>query len=237
MTQTPAPRPPTAFDRAFLTGIEDVTELILVRHGQQHVPDPYSAAIGDTFDPELSEHGRQQARALGERLSTRRIDAVYSSPLRRAFDTALAVARHHRLQPKVVDDLREVEVFRDIPRDKRVTDVIDEALLAGIRERFLHEKTWDVYPYTESSFEFRKRVVNAIEGIIAANEGKRVVIACHGGVINAYVGHVIGSRYDMFFRPAHTSINVVMAGGGIRALHTLNDVHHLAAAEGSLLSH
>lgn len=236
MTQGPAARTPTVFDRAFLTGIEGVTELILVRHGEQRAPDPASS-LGEVFDPELTERGEHQVRALGERLSTLRIDAVYSSPLRRALATATAIARHHRIEPRIIDDLREVEVFRDIPRDKRVTDVIDEAVLKGIRERFLHEKSWDVYPYTESSFEFRRRVVNAIEGIIAANEGKRVVIACHGGVINTYVGHIIGSRYDMFFRPAHTSTNVVMAGGAIRALHCLNDVHHLTAAEGSLLSH
>jgi hypothetical protein len=59
-----------------------------------------------------------------------------------------------------------------------------------------------------------------------------VVIACHGGVINAYTGHVIGAKYDMFFRPAHTSINVVAAGGAIRALYRLNDAHHLQTAEG-----
>lgn len=236
MTQQPAPRAPTAFDRAFLTDIEDVTEIVLVRHGQQQTPD-YQGAIGDTHDPELSERGRHQVRALGERFSTRRIDAIYTSPLRRAADTAQAIARHHRMSPIVLDDLREIEMFRDIPREKRVTDVLDEALLIGARERFLREKSWDVYPHSESSFEFRKRVVNAIEGIIAGNEGKRVVIACHGGVINVYAGHVIGSPYDMFFRPAHTSVNIVMAGGGIRALHTLNDVHHLHTAEGSLLSH
>jgi broad specificity phosphatase PhoE len=79
--------------------------------------------------------------------------------------------------------------------------------------------------------------VNAIEAIIAENPGKRVVIACHGGVINAYVGHIIHSPFDMFFRPAHTSVNVVAAGEGIRALHLLNDTHHLQTAEGSFLSH
>jgi broad specificity phosphatase PhoE len=99
----------------------------------------------------------------------------------------------------------------------------------------LHERKWDVYPLSESSFEFRKRTVNAVEAIIAANEGKRVVIACHGGVINAYIGHIIGTELDMFFRPAHASVHVMYAGaGGIRALQSLNDVAHLLVAEGAL---
>jgi broad specificity phosphatase PhoE len=98
-----------------------------------------------------------------------------------------------------------------------------------VRERMMVERRWDVYPYSESSAEFRKRVVNAIEGIAASHEGERVVVACHGGVINVYLAHHLGIDYDMFFRPAHTSINVVLAGHhGVRALRTLGDVHHLA---------
>ncbi|MBK8559867.1 histidine phosphatase family protein [Candidatus Amarobacter glycogenicus] len=174
---------------------------------------------------------------VGERLSVDRIDVVYASPLKRALETGRQVARHHRMEPIVVDDLREIEVFRDIPADRSAVDFLGQGLLLGIRERMLREKKWDVYPYSESSFDFRKRTVNAVESIIAQNEGKRVVIACHGGVINAYVGHIIGVDYDMFFRPAHCSISVVFSGQGVRALQSLNDVHHLRTNEWTLVSH
>lgn len=230
-------RPPMVFDRAFLTGVEGVTELIFVRHGEQHIPDPRSGPVGDTFDPPLSERGEQQAKVVGERLSVDRIDVVYASPLKRALETGRQIARHHRLEPIVVNDLREVEIFRDIPADKSAADFLGQGLLLGMRERMLREKKWDVYPYSESSFEFRKRTVNAVESIIAENEGKRVVIACHGGVINAYVGHIIGVDYDMFFRPAHCSMHIVFSGHGVRALQALNDVHHLRTGEWNLVSH
>jgi len=174
---------------------------------------------------------------VGERLSVDRIDKVYASPLRRALETGREIARHHRMEPEVIHDLREVEVFRDIPADKSAIDFLGQGLLLGIRERMLRERKWDVYPYSESSFEFRKRTVNAVETIIAESEGKRVVIACHGGIINAYIGHIIGVDSDMFFRPAHASINVVFSGQGVRALQTLNDVHHLRTGEWSLVSH
>lgn len=236
MTQGQA-SPPMVFDRAFLTGVEGITELIFVRHGEQHIADPRSGPVGETFDPPLSERGEQQAKVVGERLSVDRIDVVYASPLKRALETGRQIARHHRLEPVVVDDLREVEVFRDIPADRSAIDFLGQGLLLGIRERMLREKKWDVYPYSESSFEFRKRTVNAIESIIAQNEGKRVVIACHGGVINAYVGHIIGVDYDMFFRPAHCSISIVFSGHGARALQSLNDVHHLRTNEWTLVSH
>jgi broad specificity phosphatase PhoE len=227
-------RVPSAIDMAFLTGAENVTELLLIRHGQQDY-NPNGTA-GDWVDPPLSELGRQQAKLVGMALSTEKIDAVYVSPLKRAFDTGHEIARHHRIEPEVVLDLREVEVFRDLPRDKTPLEVMGKQALAGTRQRFVYEKNWDVYPFSEPSFEFRRRIINSIEGIIATHPNERVVIACHGGVINVFVGHVIGSRYDMFFRPAHTSINVVAAGGGIRALYRLNDVHHLHTAEGSFHS-
>jgi len=225
----PVGRVPSVFDMAFLTGVQPVTELVLVRHGQQHIPDPRFGPVADIVDPPLSEEGRRQAELVGLRFAGERVDVVYSSNLQRAHDTGVQVARHHGLEPIVLDDLREVEIFRDIPPERNAVDFVGRELMMGVRERMQHEKCWDVYPLSESSFEFRKRTVNAIEAIAATNDGKRVVVACHGGVINAYLAHHLGIPYDMFFRPAHTAVNVVLAGHhGVRALQSLGDVHHLA---------
>jgi probable phosphoglycerate mutase len=222
----PAPaRQPGAFDLAFLTGIKDVTELYLVRHAQQEID--FAGPVGAMVDPPLSELGLRQARAAGEALAGAALQAVYCSELRRARVTAEEVAKHHGLEPVVVHDLREVEVWRDMPQDKSIQQHLGAHYLAALRERMVSERVWDVYPYSESSFEFRRRTVNAIEAILAAHQGQAIAIVCHGGVINAYTGHLISTPYDMFFRPAHASISVVVAGQGRRALRRLNDVHHL----------
>lgn len=227
-------RMPGAFDIAFLSGATDITELVLVRHGQQEYD--INGPAGDLVDPPLSALGRNQARLVGAALSTEHIDAVYASPLQRALETGREIARHQRLEPIILDDLREVEVFRDVPRDRTPVDYIGSLVLAGTRQRMVYEKSWDVYPFSESSHQFRRRVLNAVEGIISAHPNQRVAIACHGGVINAYIGHIIGSKYDMFFRPLHTSVSVVAAGNGIRALYSLNNALHLQTAEGSFHS-
>ena len=213
-------------------------EIVLVRHGQQDVPSAPNARIGDTVDAPLSDLGREQARLVGERFARESVDAVYSSGLSRAFDTGAAIGSHHGLQPVVVDDLREVEMFRGVPPDQTAAEALGYDNLAGMRGRMARERSWDVYPLSEPSAEFSKRVVNAVEGIIARHEGEggRVVIACHGGVINAYTGFVIATPFDMFFRPAHTSVHVVRAKGDNRALHSLNDTHHLETAEGSFVT-
>ncbi|HYM15751.1 MAG TPA: histidine phosphatase family protein [Dehalococcoidia bacterium] len=232
--RTARQRAPGAFDIAFLSNMENVTELLLIRHGQQEYD--VNGPVSELLDPPLSDLGRTQARLVGEALSTERIDHVYASPLQRALLTGREVARHHRLEPIVVDDLREVGVFQDVPPDRTPLEYIGRLALAGARERMITEKSWDVYPFSESSHAFRRRVVNAIEGILLSHPNERVAVACHGGVINAYIGHVIGSRYDMFFRPGHTSINVVAGGNGRRALYRLNDTQHVLTAEGSFHS-
>ena len=64
-----------------------------------------------------------------------------------------------------------------------------------------------MYPYSESSHEFRRRIYNAIETIVDRHAGGReLAVVCHGGVINAYVSQVVGLKVHMLFRPAHTSI-------------------------------
>jgi broad specificity phosphatase PhoE len=223
-------RPPSVFDRAFLTDAEEVAELLLIRHAQQDI-DP-DGAVGELLDPPLSDQGEQQARLVGMGLSTTNIAAVVCSPLRRARQTAEAIASHHQLDVTVIDDLREIELFRDVPADQKLRDFFGIPLLKAVRHRMLHERSWDVYPYSESSYDFRKRTINAIESVIATHTTGRIAVVCHGGVINAYVGHIARSPLDMMFRPGHTSISTILAGDERRVLSTLNDVAHLRTAEG-----
>jgi len=221
---------PSALDVAFLSNREMVTELFLIRHAHQRLD--LAGAIGGFVDPPLSGLGEQQAQLLGATLSTRKIDAVYTSPMQRARGTADAIARHHRLAPVSIADLTEIAVFRDAPQHLSSLEFLGSDALATMRHRFIFERTWDVYPHSESSAEFRRRVLNAIELIISGHAGQRVAIVCHGGVINAYVSYVVGSKFDMLFRPAHTSITIVAAADGIHTLYTLNDVHHLSTVDG-----
>lgn len=228
-------RPPSVFDRTFLTGADEVTEVLLIRHAQQDVD--FEGAMSDVVDPPLSAHGRRQARITGEALSTLKLDAVFVSPLKRALETAEAIARHHRFELQAMEDLREVEIFRELPRDQTAKQALGADLLEAVRSRMLNELSWDVYPCSESSHEFRKRAINAVETAIARNLGERIAVVCHGGVINAYAGHIIGSPYDMFFRPAHASVSIVLAAGGRRVLRLLNDTHHLQTGDGNLVSY
>jgi len=236
----PHPLPtPTSLDRPFLTGQPDVVTVSFVRHGQQEFPDaPFTPA--EWADPPLSEIGRQQAAAVGEAFADQHLDAVLCSNLERARETAGHVAKPHGLEPVVYPELREVEVYRDVPDGVQLKDVLSPVMWHGVHERFVRERRWDVSPFSEGSAQFRHRVVTVVEGILAlhgrSTGARHLAIVCHGGVINAYIGHLLGLHEDMFFRPAHASISRVLAGDGRRVIHTLNELHHLEAVDRALVT-
>ena len=226
---------PTSLDRPFLTHQPGTVTVSLVRHGKQQVPEGAFTPT-EWADPPLSELGQRQAATVGEALSHEPIDAVLCSHLARAHQTANAVAAPHGLTPVVYPELREVETYRDVEDGVQLQDVLSPVMWHGVQQRFERELRWDVSPFSESSAEFRARVVTVIEGILALHKGSHLAIVCHGGVINAYLGHILGLDVDMFFRPAHASVSRVLAGDGRRVIHTLNEVHYLRAAAPELVT-
>ncbi len=91
----PAARALARLEQAFLIGVEGVSEVCLVRHGE--------AQSDPATDPALSSRGRQQALRLSRRLAQGKMDAVYSSPLQRAWQTALALSQDVRPDPRLVE--------------------------------------------------------------------------------------------------------------------------------------
>jgi probable phosphoglycerate mutase len=104
-----------SIEAAFLVGVPDATEVWLVRHA-----DCYED-MADGEDPPLSPLGRDQAQRLAMRVSRIRCDAVWSSPLRRALETARAIRPDVRVDERLVElgtDLSDGRVeFTEPPDD------------------------------------------------------------------------------------------------------------------------
>jgi len=224
----PAARTFSSMDQAFLTGQPGTGELILVRHGQQQYPEAGMRKFADWVDPPLSELGRRQAEAVGRALAGRPVAAVYSSHLERARRTGEAIAARHGVEVQVDKALREIEMFRDLHTGANPVETFGRDAMLAAQQRFVATRRWDAYPATESGAELVARVIPAVDAAVAAHPGGVVVIACHGGVINAYLVHVLGLReVDMFFRPAHASVQRLTFHGRRRVIANLNEVHHL----------
>ena len=193
-------------------------ELLLVRHA---LPVRRESVDGPA-DPELSADGRAQAEHLATYLSSEHLDAIYASPLRRAYQTAQVVAALHGVDVQLVDGVAEF--------DRLSSDYVPTEELKAANDPRYHAMIngeWDTDE--ETSDEFRKRVLLTIEELIEAHPGQRVAVVCHGGVINGYVSHVLGLTGKRgFFYPNYTSINRIAASrDGTRSVVTINETSHL----------
>jgi probable phosphoglycerate mutase len=199
-------------------------ELLLIRHA---LPHRVEVAEGTAADPELNDAGHAQAEALADFLAGEHIDALIVSPLRRALQTAEHVAARTGLEMDVDEELAEFDRHSHfyIPYEelKAEKDARWDDLLAG---RWGNEG--EVDPAT-----FQAVVVEAIERVITANPGRTIAIVCHGGVINAYLAHILGvngTAGPMFFEPAYAGISRVMAARtGQRQLRSINEHGHVRA--------
>ena len=191
-------------------------ELILVRHA---LPVRREVETG-AADPELSPEGLEQARHFGDYMALEHVDAIYTSPMRRAVQTAEPLARIKNLTPTVVDGVaewdRDSNEYIPIEELKRTNDPRWQEMVAG---------GWNSQ---EDRGEFNARVTESLETIIRDNPGARVVVTCHGGVINSYLARVLGLSDDQFFYPNYTSIHRIAASSkGHRSILSVNETAHL----------
>ncbi len=162
-------------------------ELILVRHGET-AGNLRLTALGTTDLP-LTERGKRQAHSLGRALALQKIDAIYTSPLVRAADTAEAIARPHSILPEQMLDLCE-----------RRYGLWENTLVDELRVKFPEEYTaWQadildyVIPLGESLRECYERSVRLVDMLIRRHsEGGTVVLVTHGGCIRNMLAHLLG---------------------------------------------
>lgn len=201
-------------------------EVVLVRHGQQ-IPLPERTAE-QLSDPPLSALGERQADAVAAHLADEQVDAVYASNLIRAHRTGVAIAERQGIAATVVDELREVDLRNGLPPGVSLDAATETPSFHGAAQRFADSGKWSDLPIAEPGDVFRARVRSAVEAIIERHRDEtRVVIACHSGVVNAYLATVLGIEPDFWFRAAHCSVNRVLAHGDRRRIWRLNETHHL----------
>ena len=197
-------------------------DLVLVRHAQPVRVE--QGTVPGPADPGLSEQGHSQAVRLADWLATEPIGAVLTSPLRRARETAAPVAAALGLTAEVVDGVAEYDAAAGeyIPIEE-LRAAKDERWFATIEGRWADVGGVD-------PGEFQAQVVPAVEELIDRFGGQRVVVVTHGGVLNVYLAHVVGTDRLLWFHPEYTSISrVVAARTGQRSIATLNDTAHLTA--------
>jgi broad specificity phosphatase PhoE len=206
-----------------------VTRIILVRHGQTAWN--IGAGAGERFrgrvDLPLDDVGLAQAHALAKRLADRPIVAIYSSPLKRAVETALPTAQQLGLTvqplPGIIDinygdwqGLSPAEVSRAYP---------------DLYRRWLEKPHRVRFPNGESLRQVRLRGMAALKQASARHEGQVILLVAHQVVNRVLVCAVLGLGDSHFWRirQDNACINVFEHQGGVFTAVLINDTCHLTS--------
>ena len=170
--------------------------LLLIRHGETEW-NHLNKVLGRTDIP-LDETGLAQAEALGKRLSSERIDALYASPLSRCMQTAGEVLKRQSTCQEVIADERLMEmnfgIYEGVSRD-------DEAYQASKREYFAR------HPEGESYLDVALRAIPFIKEVIerhADDPNATIAVVTHGGiarVITSYFEDMDNESFAEFAMP------------------------------------
>jgi 2,3-bisphosphoglycerate-dependent phosphoglycerate mutase len=204
-------------------GGSGVTRLLLARHGET----AWNAAqrYQGHLDSPLTALGRAQAEALGERLKGRSLDAVFSSDLGRAVETAkiIVAATGHAiaLEPGLRE--RHLGIFQGRTRSEALHEFPEEyaqyqmgspdyAVPGGesLRQRFI--ENW-----------------RCLEALVQRHRGKTLLVVTHGGALNGLFRQILGIPLEASrkFSLLNGSLNVVKFREGEWNLETWGDVSHL----------
>ena len=198
--------------------------LVLVRHGETSWNLEHRIQ-GAGSDVDLSQVGKKQAECTGDALKRYQLDAVYSSPLLRAHETAAAIARHHGLTVALEPDLKEIDAG---DFEGRTVESIGGAL-----SQFMFTDKggkMPVLPGGEGLDELQARAWSAIERVVAGRQSGAIVVVSHYFTILTVICRALDFPLTTLRRLRTNPASISMIGfvESRRTLLSLNDICHLS---------
>jgi len=200
--------------------------ILLIRHGETEW-NREGRIQGYHADSPLTATGREQARAVAERLAREDIDTLYSSDAGRTRETVEPIGKATRLPVAYEKALRERNYGVFEGRTYKEVELEHPEAFQKFRTRDPHY----VPPSGESTVQFHDRVVAALERIVAGVAGKCVAVVTHGGVLGMMYRHVTGTPLDSkrSYSMHNASINRFLYSGEHWSIEAWGDVEHLTA--------
>ena len=171
----------------------------------------------------LNEEGELQAQCLADRFKNMTFDALYSSPLERALQTATVIAESLKLDVRTNDAVNEIDfgkwtgkTFDELSRDERW-------------RHFNNHRSMTTIPGGESFLEVQNRIVKELETLALQHGEARVAIISHADVIRAAVAYFSAIPIDLVdrFEISPCSVSVVTLNDDNATLLTLNNTGEL----------
>jgi broad specificity phosphatase PhoE len=199
------------------------TRVYLVRHGETD----WNAELRvmGQLDIPLNERGRAQARRAAELLAHEHFDAIYSSDLVRAIETAQIIATPHKLDVLTLPELREAYygLWEGLTRDEVLKKFPEEYAM----------RTIDPANFRPSGGESRKelytRAARIFSELVARHPDQQILIVSHGGTIRAILRYALGlGPGDGHFAVDNCGVSIIdKEDDGSYEIFTVNSVFHL----------
>ena len=201
--------------------------VVLIRHG--HTDWNEEGVFRGRIDIGLNKKGRRQADIIGRRLRNVHLDAVYSSPLSRAVETAQRIASHHGMEVQLCEELVDIDFGRwqgmkleDVR--KQYTDVYRLWETAPHRVRIPEAETFD---------DVRIRLLTGLNEILRLHADGTVALVSHGLTNKVLICAVLGLGNSHFWKVKQDNgaINLFKFTENGSKLFLMNDTSHLYAIE------
>jgi alpha-ribazole phosphatase/probable phosphoglycerate mutase len=174
--------------------MSEVTRLVLIRHAQ-----PAEDARGICYgrlDIGLSARGQRSAQLIGRALERIPLEAVYSSPSKRALETATPLASAHNLTPLVDGGLREID-FGEF-EGRRYEEI--RVTHPDLYRSWMQTPTEVRFPGGESYADLHARAVEVMGRVRAGHHGSLAAIVSHGGILRAMLADCLRIPAESIFR-------------------------------------
>lgn len=205
-------------------------KIMLVRHGETYWN--ASGKIQGRSDIELSPTGIEQAKILAEFCPFEKVDAVYSSDLKRAKMTAEILAEKFGLSVQLVPELREVS-FGDWEGNN--FDNLQKTEPENVEKFFKRPDDLKI-PNGETFAELQARAMVGLKKIIAAHandENSQIIIGAHGAINRAILCAIldIPLRKIWAISQFNTAVNILRVDDGAFTVDLVNSTAHLERAQ------
>lgn len=203
-----------------------MTKIYFVRHCEAE--GNTKGVLQGRSDFGISGNAPKQLELIGLRLRNTPFTAIYSSPLQRAYKTALAIDRYHHLGVKKDSGLVEIDMGRWENRSWNSVRSSDPELVRLWNEDLSRFQA----PGGESVRQVSERMKRAVSAIVKGNPGGTVCIVSHGCAIRSYLCTALGLPLEQIGKVPwgdNTAVSVVEFDDGKSRVVMMNDVSHLPA--------
>lgn len=203
-----------------------MVKVILVRHGETEW-NRSRRIQGANSDTQLNQRGWQQAESLALRLKPEKIQAIYSSPLQRAQDTAQAIAGYHQLPVEIELSLKEIEVGE--LEGVSIAEVGKH--LSQLLTMYSQGVELPKMPGGESLTDLQQRVWSTIQRLVDRHRDGVLVVVSHYFSILAIICSVLNLPLSQIgrLRLGPGSISTIVFDEQAARLVLFNDTCHLAS--------